>query len=324
MTEPIISICIPTYNRAIPLEKTICSLICQKIFTETNNVEIVISDNNSTDNTEILVMKYKVMFPNKILYNKNNINLFDKNIEKALSLGSGKFLKLNNDTLVHENHNSLQQMVNTILLTEKTKPLIFFSSNNLGINNSIEINGLDNFLNLASYPLITWIGAFGIWKQYFKELKDISRYSQLQLVQTDLFFRLCYFRNDIYIDDKFYFKTNEPSIKGGYHLVNVFVINYSILLKEQLKLNKINNATYKNEMKKTLIHQVAPYIIMMYNQPERFVYKKENSFKIINKFYINRPFLIIYFYYTLIKLQTKLLVSSYLKTKYFKNRFQSI
>lgn len=318
MTEPIISICIPTFNRAVFLEKTLKSLVNQKIFIETNHVEIVISDNNSSDNTEIIVMKYKKMFPKKIFYNKNFTNIFDKNIEKVLSLGSGKFLKLNNDTLVHENHNSLEQMVKTILLTEKTKPIIFFSSNNLGINNSFEINGLDNFLNLASYPLVTWIGAFGVWKEYFKKIKEISRYSQLQLVQTDLFFRLINLTKSIYIDDKFYYKTNEPAKKGGYHFVNVFVTNYSFLLKMKLELNQISKNTFKNEMRKTLIYQVAPYIINMYNYPEKFVFEKEKSLRIINSYYINRPFLLIYFYFILLKSQTIFLVSRFLKNKYSK------
>jgi glycosyltransferase involved in cell wall biosynthesis len=318
MTEPIISICIPTFNRAAFLEKTIKSLVSQKIFIDTNYVEIIISDNFSSDNTEITVMKYKKMFPEKICYYKNNSNIFDKNIEKVLSLGSGKFLKLNNDTLVHENHNSLEQMIETILLTEKSKPIIFFSSNNLGINRSIEINGLDNFLNLASYPLVTWIGAFGIWKEYFKKIKEISRYSQLQLVQTDLFFRLINITKSIFIDDKFYYKTNEPKKKGGYHFVNVFVTNYSFLLNEQLEINQISKNTYKNEMRKTLIYQVAPYMINMYNYPERFIFEKDNSLKIINKYYINRPLLLIYFYYILLKSQTILLISKFLKNRYSK------
>ena len=42
--QPLVSICIPTYNRAECLKETIESIICQPEFLE-GKVEIVVSDN---------------------------------------------------------------------------------------------------------------------------------------------------------------------------------------------------------------------------------------------------------------------------------------
>ena len=47
----LLSICIPTYNRCSYLKKTLESIVSQKIFETTDLVEIVISDNCSSDGT---------------------------------------------------------------------------------------------------------------------------------------------------------------------------------------------------------------------------------------------------------------------------------
>ena len=52
--NPFFSVIIPTFNQSIFLEKAIKSVLLQK-----QNYEIIIIDNNSTDNTDEIVNKYK-------------------------------------------------------------------------------------------------------------------------------------------------------------------------------------------------------------------------------------------------------------------------
>ncbi len=59
-----LSICIPTYNRAQFIGGTIQSLISQA----GNNVEIVIVDGASTDNTTKVVQGYQQKFKNLVYY----------------------------------------------------------------------------------------------------------------------------------------------------------------------------------------------------------------------------------------------------------------
>ena len=54
--QPLLSICIPTYNRASYLEGAIQNIITDNAFGD--EVEIIISDNASTDNTEEIAKKY--------------------------------------------------------------------------------------------------------------------------------------------------------------------------------------------------------------------------------------------------------------------------
>ena len=54
--EPILSICIPTYNRAESLRTSLQQYVSCKGFDE--SIEIVISDNASTDDTRKVALEY--------------------------------------------------------------------------------------------------------------------------------------------------------------------------------------------------------------------------------------------------------------------------
>lgn len=89
--KPLISICIPTFNRANILEKTLYNLIKIK----SNKIEFVINDNGSTDNTKEIVEKIK---DNRIKYFKNKSNLgFDANILKVIQKSRGIYIFLLSD-----------------------------------------------------------------------------------------------------------------------------------------------------------------------------------------------------------------------------------
>lgn len=82
-----LSICIPTYNRAAFLGQALDSIIAQA----TDEVEIVISDNASTDDTEALVRDYQTHFP-RIRYHRNPENLgADRNFLKVVEIAQGEY-----------------------------------------------------------------------------------------------------------------------------------------------------------------------------------------------------------------------------------------
>ncbi len=109
----ILSICIPTFNRAEYLENTLQSIVSQKKFIETDEVEIVIYDNCSEDNTEEIALKFCAIYGDKVRYYRNSENIIDANFEKVLSYGNSVFLKLNNDTLMHLS-NSLDKIIDVV------------------------------------------------------------------------------------------------------------------------------------------------------------------------------------------------------------------
>jgi abequosyltransferase len=90
---PLLSICIPTYNREKCLDD--CLLSITKQFIEDpkllETIEVVISDNDSKDNTKALVEKYQERF-NNIRYSKNESNIgFDRNLLKVVESSTGEY-----------------------------------------------------------------------------------------------------------------------------------------------------------------------------------------------------------------------------------------
>lgn len=113
-TKPIISVCVPTYNRVEYLQICLDSITRQ--FTDINlyrRCEIIISDNNSKDNTYGLIKKYQKKYRN-IRYHKNKKNIGgDRNLYKAGTLAKGKYLWFFSDDDIFQN-NSLNTVLNVI------------------------------------------------------------------------------------------------------------------------------------------------------------------------------------------------------------------
>ncbi len=93
MTNPLLSICIPTYNRANYLAESLAAIVVQfqnhpELLTE---VEVIISDNASTDTTALVAQKYRAEYPN-ITYFCNDKNLgSDENYISAVGHSNGEY-----------------------------------------------------------------------------------------------------------------------------------------------------------------------------------------------------------------------------------------
>jgi abequosyltransferase len=83
-----LSICIPTYNRDKYLKQLLDSILVQS---DPKIIEIVISDNASTDDTDNLVNKYIEENSNIVYYKWPENNGADKNFLKAIEISSGEY-----------------------------------------------------------------------------------------------------------------------------------------------------------------------------------------------------------------------------------------
>ena len=87
---PLLSICIPTYNRSNLLEECIKSIFASSN-KYLNDIEIIVSDNASTDDTEVRVAKLQRIYQ-QIKYHKNKTNVIDKNFFISAGLASGDYI----------------------------------------------------------------------------------------------------------------------------------------------------------------------------------------------------------------------------------------
>ena len=98
----LLSICIPSSNRGSILETVISNYITNAEFDD--SVELVISDNASTDNTEEIVKEIIKKYPSKkISYYKNDENIGAKNFFAVISRAKGKYAKMSNDYIYMTN-----------------------------------------------------------------------------------------------------------------------------------------------------------------------------------------------------------------------------
>ncbi|BBI33988.1 glycosyltransferase [Cohnella abietis] len=92
---PLLSICIPTYNRSANLDRCLHSILTQ-IKTGTP-VEVLVSDNASTDDTPEVVRRYAARYP-FVKYSRNSENIgADRNIYHVMRLAQGTFIKMQGD-----------------------------------------------------------------------------------------------------------------------------------------------------------------------------------------------------------------------------------
>lgn len=119
-----LSICIPTYNRSNYLKKCLESIISQDSY-NTKDIEILISDNASPDNTQEVVKSFQDKFPN-IRYIKNDTNLgAERNILNLLNNFQGEyfFLLTDDDILLPNLLAKLKQII-----THNSECSVFLSS----------------------------------------------------------------------------------------------------------------------------------------------------------------------------------------------------
>lgn len=89
-----LSFCIPTYNRADYIRHTLTSIADQiRECNWTDGIEICVSDNASTDNTDELILEFKENYPDIIIvYSKNSKNIgADMNYLKVVEMASGDY-----------------------------------------------------------------------------------------------------------------------------------------------------------------------------------------------------------------------------------------
>ncbi len=93
---PLLSICIPTFNRAELLELCLATVLPQ-LTAFPYEVECVISNNASTDHTSELIARFAAQYPVKVFRNDTNIGIIANITKCASELASGEFVLLIGD-----------------------------------------------------------------------------------------------------------------------------------------------------------------------------------------------------------------------------------
>lgn len=239
----LVSICIPTYNRAPYLKKCLDSLVCQPEFQQ-GLVEIVVSDNDSTDDTGVVVHEYQKKHHN-ISYHKNEYNIGhingDYNFAVALQKGNGILRKLGGDTRIYKN-GSLAYFCNAATKYQKEKPILYFCNGNHCDDVEEEnITNLEHFLKSTSF-VATWIDTFFIWGTECGKILEFAENSDSGFWFIEMNVELMQQKQSAVIFKECIIEGNEPQKKNiSYGIFEVFYNNYMGIfcsLKEKHLISK--------------------------------------------------------------------------------------
>jgi glycosyltransferase involved in cell wall biosynthesis len=155
LKEPIFSVCIPTFNRLGDLKNCIASVISAAICFQ-GNVEIVVSDNASTDGTSLWLQNLELNYPNIIFKQYKNIENIGaiRNIKKIAKEATGSYIMLltDDDLLVP----SALNILHNCIVDKKTMPPHFVKVANLTFMTKSKrafFYGLKNTIDDFSNPI---------------------------------------------------------------------------------------------------------------------------------------------------------------------------
>lgn len=289
--QPVLSICIPTYNRAEYLRGTLENITSDPAFND--HIEIVISDNASTDNTKEVAEKYCNKYDN-VHYFRNDENIRDANFNLCLRRASGVYRKLCNDTCRFK-EGKLKEILIALNKNDTRTPIFFFPVLPFLNKGIYRCNGIEDFINKVGY-FIGWLLTFGVYKDDLDCLDVDQKYVKLQFVQVAWALEIIKKHSSaIIVVDDFYNPIN-PSKKGGYNLFKVQISNlFSILSEYGLRGWEYEIQKYRL-FKYHIIYRINEYLI----RKDETAFDLTNSWQTLIKEYGFKPYFFpkVMFYYS--------------------------
>jgi len=274
---PILSICIPTYNRKTYLENTLDNLTREPLFVNTDQIQIVISDNCSTDDTQALCEKFAKKFPSKIKYIRQPEPLFAPlNIYGVLDYADGEYIKLQNDNIYFK-PTELEKFVK--IIQQEQKDIIFcINRENPKGETLVSYDNISDIVAAISY-MTTWMVTYCFKRTSYKKLENPHRCMQQWVTSVDVLFRMVEQGNSLVCYYKNIFCIQPIEQKGAsYNIAEVFGKNYLNLLKEQVNKGQLSLSVFNKEKRKLLLKHINPFYFDIRGQ---YTFQRTGYFKFL-------------------------------------------
>lgn len=242
-----LSLCIPTYNRATYLKRCLESIVKQ--VGNNNEVEIIISDNVSDDDTSTIGAYFEKNFTN-VKYFRNDTNIGgDRNFIQALKRGNGQYLKLLNDYIEYKDGCALK-MLQIVKDFSKNREIIFFA-NGVSYLKKREFHyseNLDEFLPICSFHS-QWISTIGFWREDFETMIGYYQFKTKSFYQTELLFEnFALGKKAVTYSRQIYISHPVQNKKIAFNFFDTFINGYfNTIIRGLKKEKKIADSTYKKE-----------------------------------------------------------------------------
>lgn len=291
--KPLLSICIPTYNRAGILEVTLKRIVNQIAELENKDlVSLFISDNASTDNTREIVQRF-VNPDIHIEYHCNERNLGpDRNFLKCFQAVRGKYVwLLSDDDPV--SRGAIPYLLN--IIKEDDYGLIHFVMDSSQKSGFEVYSNVNVFLASVSY-WITFISANVFQSEDVSKVNVNDKLLHSYLMQIPFFIESAIAHDkSVMIYDKM---LEEPlyNTNGGYNFFKVFVDNQFNLWHQFVRKGSITHKCFeevkKNTCRKYIKFHIAELLIL-----RRQLKKKNEKKGLRGGYYIDGAWHILFKWY---------------------------
>ena len=289
--QPILSICIPTYNRADILRDTLTHYTSCEEFDD--DVEIIISDNASPDHTKIVCEEFTSKHEN-IHYFCNEQNVRDRNFIIVQNQAKGRYIKLMNDNIYMPNEaiGKMKEYVRANILAQI--PLFFVTSPVYQLIQSHEYtcHNLDEFVQKVSL-FVTAISCFGTWQRDWEQINRKDEYSTLLLSQVDWSYQILEKRGIcklIYMEPYWLMsKGAERKFSEKYNFFQVHLMNYNIIKQVYVEKGLISECTMRKDGHVFLRHY-RKFIFKTIFLHKKKIFDTQGTFSILNNYYRRDPY----------------------------------
>jgi glycosyltransferase involved in cell wall biosynthesis len=296
MSNTLVSIIIPTYNRAHLLEETLNSLLSQTY----TKWECIVIDDGSLDNTQELVKKYQEKDKRFLFFkrSKNKIKGASTCRNIGLKHAKGEFIQfLDSDDLISSN--KIHEQINLINGSDKeiiiTCPWARFNKTIGDSVNFKELKSYNNFNNIPAFlealgvskgyfPIHAYlikktiIDKSGLWNEYLS-MNDDSEFLIRLFCNTE---RVCFAPKTIV-----YYRwadTNNISNFNDYQKINDAIYSWK-LIEAQLKIRfKNQKIDYVDNIKNDLFSNIKDGFPQLIEIHKDFFCKQLKASKLVYKF----------------------------------------
>lgn len=232
--RPLVSVVITSYNRARWIGQAIDSVLAQ----DYPNLEIIVSDNCSSDNTPEILKKYTADNRVKLFFNEQNIGMIPNFRLATEKRATGEFLTYVSSDDYLNNPSFISQAVLSI---GKFPGIVLVAARNSTVYNNCEkavpdasefvfsrgfVKGLDAFSNFPSWMLPGWGGVL-MHRQKLVELDIFSTRAQSLDYEANL--KLMLQGNVYFINEPSYVFRKHPNNASGFMTFEAHINNLDFI-----------------------------------------------------------------------------------------------
>lgn len=278
--KTLLSIAFITYNRRKYLAKSL-PIVLEQV-ENLDGVEVLVSDNASTDDTRQLVAKWQARYKN-LRYHCNETNVTaEENVHCAIENSQGAYV------LVLGDDDYFSAAALNILLTaikQNRGDALFYMLNKNVQYSGYRSSGALDYVAKVGYAM-TWLSAVVMRRDLYFNIKEPQKYNATRLPQVHLQMEILKQKPEFTILEGYFFAEGTGDHKpSGYNLAEIFIKNYLDILTSCVDIPPEQLSQEKKRLMEKMIFLWCKKI-----KEEKIELSLDGIFDIVREYYSMEPY----------------------------------